>query len=47
MALSLLTAPMDDEPLTGEDRAAIAEARAAYARGVWIDDDELARRIGG
>ena len=37
----LLTAPWDDEPLTDEDRVALAEARAEVARGELIDDHDL------
>jgi hypothetical protein len=36
-----LLAPIDDEPLTPEDRRAIDEAKAAYNRGDWIADDDL------
>ena len=43
---SLLTAPIDDEPETEEERAAIAEANAAIARGDVISHDELKRRRG-
>ena len=38
---SLMLAPQDDEPLTEEDKAAIAEGEAAYQRGDWISDDDL------
>jgi hypothetical protein len=34
-------APLDDEPVTEEDRAGIAEARAAIARGDWIRHEDL------
>jgi hypothetical protein len=37
----LLTAPWDDEPLTDEERAALAEARAEVARGELIDDQDI------
>ena len=43
---ALMLAPVDDEPLTDEERASIDEAKAAYHRGEWISDDELARRLG-
>ena len=43
---ALMLAPVDDEPLTDEERASIDEAKAAYRRGEWISDDELARRLG-
>jgi hypothetical protein len=39
-------APEDDEPLTDEDLEAIHEGREAYARGEYITDDELKRRMG-
>ena len=35
---SLMFAPLDDEPLTEEDKAAIAEGEAAYRRGDWMAD---------
>jgi hypothetical protein len=38
---SLMLAPLDDEPLTEEDKAAIAEGEAAYRRGDWVSDDDL------
>jgi hypothetical protein len=38
---SLMLAPLDDEPLTDEDKAAIAEGEAAYRRGDWVSDDDL------
>ena len=37
----LMLAPLDDEPLTEEDEAAIAEGEAAYRRGDWVSDDDL------
>ena len=43
---ALMLAPLDDEPLTDDERAKIDEAKAAYRRGEWISDDELARRLG-
>ena len=39
--LAMLTAPLDEEPETDEERAAVAEARAEAARGELIDDDDL------
>jgi hypothetical protein len=38
---ALANAPLDDEPLTDEDRAAIAEARAEIERGETVTLDEL------
>jgi hypothetical protein len=34
-------APLDDEPETGEERAAVQEARDQAARGELIDDADL------
>ena len=46
LTLALLTAPEDDEPVTEEDLAALAEARAARERGDTIPLDEyLARQL--
>jgi hypothetical protein len=42
--LALLTAPEDDEPVTEEDLAALAEARAARERGETIPLDEYLAR---
>jgi hypothetical protein len=42
----LSEAPEDDEPVTEEDLAAIREGREAYARGEYVTDDELKRRMG-
>lgn len=38
---SLMLVPLDDEPLTEEEKAAIAEGEAAYRRGDWVSDDDL------
>ena len=38
---ALANAPLDDEPLTDEDLAAIAEAEAEIGRGDYINLDEL------
>jgi hypothetical protein len=38
---SLMLVPLDDEPLTEEEKAAIAEGEAAYGRGDWVADDDL------
>ena len=37
--------PWDDEPVTAEDLAAIAEGRAAFERGEYITDTELRARL--
>jgi DNA-binding transcriptional ArsR family regulator len=36
----LMLAPLDDEPLSEEDKAAIAEGEAAYRRGDWMADSD-------
>jgi hypothetical protein len=38
---SLMLAPIDDEPVTEGDLAAIAEGEAAYRRGDWVSDDDF------
>jgi len=38
--------PIDDEPFTDEDLAAIAETRAELARGETIPDDVVRREFG-
>ena len=38
---SLMLAPLDDEPLTDDEAAAIAEGEAAYQRGDWTADQDL------
>ena len=43
---SLLLAPVDDEPLTDEDIAAIEEARAGMARGEWVANEDVRRELG-
>lgn len=40
-ALTLLSVPEDDEPLTDEELESIREGRVAYARGEAIPDEEL------
>jgi hypothetical protein len=39
-------APEDDEPLAPETEAMIAESRAAYERGDYVTQAELAARLG-
>ena len=39
-------APEDDESVTAEDLEAIREGREGYARGEYVADDELKRRMG-
>ena len=43
---ALMNAPVDDEPETEEERAAVAEARAALERGQVISDEDLRRDLG-
>jgi hypothetical protein len=43
---ALLNAPLDDEPETEDERAAMAEARAALERGEVITDEDLRRDLG-
>ncbi len=40
------TAPIDDEPETDEERAAVAEAKAELARREGITTEELRRQLG-
>jgi tartrate dehydratase beta subunit/fumarate hydratase class I family protein len=41
------SAPADDEPVTAEDEAAIAEARAEMARGEAVPLDQARRELLG
>ena len=43
---ALMDAPDDDEPLTEDDLAAIAQARAHRARGDIVRDKDLDRELG-
>ena len=45
--LAFLNAPEDDEPLTDEDLAAIAEAKADVARGDVVSHEEAERLLLG
>ena len=42
---ALMDAPIDDEPETDEEHAAMAEARAALRRGDVVSDEELRRDL--
>jgi hypothetical protein len=44
--LSLLNAPPDDEPYTGEQRERDAEAAASISRGDGISHEEVLREFG-
>jgi hypothetical protein len=46
LARKLLGAPIDDEPETDEERAAVAEAREAITRGDVVRDEDLERELG-
>ena len=41
-----LLAPLDDEPLTEEEIAAIEEAKQELARGDYVTDEELGELLG-
>ena len=42
---ALFTAPLDDEPETAAERAAVAEAYAAIERGEVISHEDLMREL--
>jgi hypothetical protein len=44
--LSLLNAPLDDEPYTGAERESDADALAAIARGDGISHEEILKEFG-
>ncbi len=46
LSLALSRAPVDDEEITPETAAEIAEARAALARGEGISHEEILREFG-
>jgi hypothetical protein len=46
VARSLANAPFDDEPVSDEEARDIAEARAAYARGEAVSNDEVLAEFG-
>ena len=43
---ALMDSPLDDEPETDEERAAVAKAQEAYARGDVVADEDLDRELG-
>jgi hypothetical protein len=47
MLLALTYAPLDDEPITDEDRDALGDARAEHRRGETVDHAEVLREPGG
>lgn len=46
VAVSLVEAPLDDEPLTDEDIAALEEAREEMKAGKLTSHDEVMRELG-
>ena len=46
LLVTLATAPLDDEEITAEEEAAVAEAREAVARGEVYSFDEVKRELG-
>ncbi|HEV2133051.1 MAG TPA: hypothetical protein VGR47_02195 [Terracidiphilus sp.] len=44
--ISLANAPLDDEPVSEEEARDIAEARAAYARGEVVSNEEVLAEFG-
>ena len=46
VAQALAQAPEDDEPVSEEEEAAVAEARAELDRGEFIPHEEVKRRWG-
>ena len=44
--LALANAPVDDEPETDEERAAVEEGWKAYRRGEWVSADDVRRELG-
>jgi hypothetical protein len=46
LAWTLLAAPIDDEPETDEERAAVEEAKAELARGEGVPWEDVKRELG-
>ena len=46
VSAALANAPMDDEPVSEEETRDIAEARAAYARGEVVSNQEVLAEFG-
>ncbi len=44
--LALLAAPVDDEPVTAEDRNDLDAARAEYRRGETLSNEDVRRAVG-
>lgn len=43
---ALLAAPVDDEPVTEDDRADLDAARSEYRRGETVSNEDVRRAIG-
>jgi hypothetical protein len=46
VSVALANAPMDDEPVSEEEARDIAEARAAYARGEVVSNEQVLADFG-
>jgi hypothetical protein len=46
VSVALANAPMDDEPVSEEEACDIAEARAAYAHGEVVSNEEVLAEFG-
>ena len=46
VSVALANAPIDDEPVSEEEACDIAEARAAYARGEAVSNEEVLADFG-
>jgi hypothetical protein len=46
VALALLAAPVDDEPVTDADRADLEAGRVEYRRGETLSNDDVRRAMG-
>ena len=46
VSTALANAPIDDEPVSEEEARDIAEARAAYARGEFVSNEEVLAEFG-
>jgi hypothetical protein len=46
LLITLANAPYDDEPETDEERAAVAEGRAALDAGDFVTMEEVRRELG-
>lgn len=46
ISVALANAPIDDEPVSEEEARDVAEARAAYARGEVVSNEEVLAEFG-